>query len=198
MVSKSGAISLPFSSIFTLAQPSRPDAYKIGKSNCSSVAPNSIKRLNTSSTTSLGRIWSRSILLITTIGRKPSANALRSTKRVCGMGPSTASTISIAPSTIRSTRSTSLPKSACPGVSTILMVWSLYLTEVHLAKMVIPRSRSKGLESKTVSWASSSLTVNCPASLSKESTTVVLPWSTCAMIATLRTSERVFCIVKKS
>ena len=41
------------------------------------------------------------------------------------MGPSTASTRSSTPSTICSTRSTSLPKSACPGVSTIFIVWSL-------------------------------------------------------------------------
>jgi predicted membrane GTPase involved in stress response len=43
------------------------------------------------------------------------------TKRVCGIGPSTASTNNNTESTIDKTRSTSPPKSACPGVSTILM-----------------------------------------------------------------------------
>ena len=43
------------------------------------------------------------------------------TKRVCGIGPSTASTSSSTPSTMLSTRSTSPPKSAWPGVSTMLM-----------------------------------------------------------------------------
>ncbi len=43
------------------------------------------------------------------------------TKRVCGIGPSKASTTKSTESTIESTRSTSPPKSACPGVSTMLM-----------------------------------------------------------------------------
>jgi hypothetical protein len=60
-------------------------------------------------------------LFTTTIGFNPRASALRVTKRVCGMGPSTASTSSSTPSTIDRTRSTSPPKSACPGVSTMLM-----------------------------------------------------------------------------
>ena len=43
---------------------------------------------------SCGRASSRSILLMTTIGRRPCANAFCVTKRVCGIGPSTASTSS--------------------------------------------------------------------------------------------------------
>jgi hypothetical protein len=54
--------------------------------------------------------------------RRPSSSALRSTKRVCGMTPSTASTSSSTPSTMFSTRSTSPPKSAWPGVSTMLIL----------------------------------------------------------------------------
>ena len=50
--------------------------------------------------------------------------ALRSTKRVWGMGPSTASTSSSTPSTIVRSRSTSPPKSAWPGVSTMLILVS--------------------------------------------------------------------------
>jgi hypothetical protein len=60
-------------------------------------------------------------LLITTTGGSPRSNALRSTNRVCGSGPSAASTRSTTPSTIDSTRSTSPPKSAWPGVSTMLI-----------------------------------------------------------------------------
>ncbi|CSI76545.1 Uncharacterised protein [Vibrio cholerae] len=60
-------------------------------------------------------------MLITTIGFKPCANAFWVTKRVCGIGPSTASTISSTESTIDIIRSTSPPKSACPGVSTMLI-----------------------------------------------------------------------------
>jgi hypothetical protein len=54
-------------------------------------------------------------------GRSPRARAFLVTKRVWGMGPSTASTSSSTPSTMPSTRSTSPPKSAWPGVSTMLM-----------------------------------------------------------------------------
>ena len=51
--------------------------------------------------------------------------AFCSTKRVWGMGPSKASTSSSTPSAIFSTRSTSPPKSAWPGVSIRLMRVSL-------------------------------------------------------------------------
>src|SRR5260363_101865 len=50
---------------------------------------------------------------------QPCASAFLVTKRVCGIGPSTASTSSSTLSTIDRTRSTSPPKSAWPGVSTI-------------------------------------------------------------------------------
>ena len=62
---------------------------------------------------------------MTTIGGSRRSSALRSTKRVCGSGPSDASTSSITPSTIDSVRSTSPPKSAWPGVSTMLIRRSL-------------------------------------------------------------------------
>ena len=62
-----------------------------------------------------------SILLTTAMTCLPSANAFFSTKRVCGIHPSNASTSSSTLSTIVSTRSTSPPKSACPGVSTMLI-----------------------------------------------------------------------------
>ena len=62
---------------------------------------------------------------MTTIGGSRRSSALRSTKRVCGSGPSEASTSSMTPSTIDSVRSTSPPKSAWPGVSTMLIRWSV-------------------------------------------------------------------------
>lgn len=51
-----------------------------------------------------------------------------------------------------STLSTSPPKSACPGVSMMLILTSLYLTAVFLDRIVIPRSRSKSLESRIRSY----------------------------------------------
>ncbi len=56
-----------------------------------------------------------------TIGFKPTFSALVTTNLVCGSGPSAASTSTSAPSTMPRMRSTSPPKSAWPGVSTILM-----------------------------------------------------------------------------
>jgi hypothetical protein len=76
----------------------------------------------------------RSILLITTIGVRPSASALPSTKRVCGIGPSNASTTSSTPSTMRRMRSTSPPKSAWPGVSTMLILCPCQRTLVFFAR----------------------------------------------------------------
>src|SRR5947209_15691321 len=61
--------------------------------------------------------------------------------------------------------------------------------EVFFARMVMPRSRSRSFESMTRSstcW----LARIAPACLSRASTSVVLPWSTCAMIAILRMSYR--------
>ncbi len=55
------------------------------------------------------------------LGLKPIWKAFCVTNRVCGIGPSKASTSSSTESTIDSTRSTSPPKSAWPGVSTMLM-----------------------------------------------------------------------------
>ena len=51
--------------------PSLPEAYKIGKSSCSSVASKDKNKSNTSSNTSLALLSFLSILLIITIGFKP-------------------------------------------------------------------------------------------------------------------------------
>ena len=61
------------------------------------------------------------------------------------------------PSTMFSTRSTSPPKSAWPGVSMMLIFFVLYRIAVFLARMVMPRSRSKSLLSmmrSSVTWLS--------------------------------------------
>ena len=149
-----------------------------------------MKRSKTSSSTSAARASGRSILLITTIGGRPASSALRSTKRVCGSGPSLASTSSSTPSTIFSVRSTSPPKSAWPGVSMMLIRVPRKWMEVFLAMMVMPFSRSRSIESITRS-ATCSLARKMPLCQSIASTSVVLPWSTWAMMARLRTSSRV-------
>ena len=59
--------------------------------------------------------------------------------------PSAASTSKTTPSTILKIRSTSPPKSAWPGVSTILIRAPFHSTEVALANIVMPRSRSRSL-----------------------------------------------------
>ena len=145
----------------------------------------------TSSRTSLGRAPGRSILLITTIGLTPASNAFLRTKRVCGIVPSYASTKSKAPSTICMIRSTSPPKSACPGVSKILIVVSPYLTAVFLDKIVIPRSRSISFESiaRSSKAMCSGRVSDC---FNNWLTKVVLPWSTCAMIAIFLISSLLF------
>ena len=58
-------------------------------------------------------------------------------------------------------------------------------TEVFLARMVMPFSRSRSVESMTRS-STSWLARNAPVCQSMASTSVVLPWSTWAMIAALR------------
>ena len=105
------------------ARPGRPSRCRRrrGKSIWSSSASRSRKSSSTSWTTSSMRASGRSTLLTTrTIGSRASS-ALRSTKRVWGSGPSLASTSSSTPSTIVMPRSTSPPKSAWPGVSTMLI-----------------------------------------------------------------------------
>ena len=49
----------------------------------------------------------------------------------------------------------------------------------------MPRSRSSGFESITHSWPGADA-LKAPACLRRASTRVVLPWSTWAMMATLR------------
>ena len=171
-----------------LAQPCRAEAYTTGKSSCDSSAPRRSKRSNVWFTTHWARAPSRSTLFTTTMGFRPSASALRVTKRVCGIGPSTASTSSSTPSTIDRVRSTSPPKSAWPGVSTILTCTPSKSTAVFLARIVMPRSFSMSFESITRS-VMRSCAWKVPACCSSLSTSVVLPWSTWAMMAMLRSGR---------
>ena len=60
---------------------------------------------------------------------------------------------------------------------------SLYITDVFLASIVIPLSFSISFESITLS-STCSLLLNVPLCFNRLSTKVVLPWSTCAIIAT--------------
>ena len=122
---------------------------------------------------------------MTTMGLSPILSAFDTTNLVCGSGPSAASTSTSAPSTMLRMRSTSPPKSAWPGVSTILMRVSFQRIEVTLDRMVMPRSRSRSLESMARS-ATRWFSRNEPDCCSSRSTSVVLPWSTWAMMAILR------------
>ncbi len=136
------------------------------------------------------RASGRSTLLMTRTTGSLASSVLRSTNRVCGSGPSLASTSSTTPSTMDSPRSTSPPKSAWPGVSTMLMVSPSWCTAVFLARIVMPFSRSRSPESMTRS-ATFDPARNAPDCHSMASTSVVLPWSTCATIATFLISSRV-------
>ena len=107
------------------ARPALAEAKTTGKSSALSCAESSSRSRNSSyvsSTTSLMRASGRSTLLTTRMTGSFAASALRSTKRVWGSGPSEASTSSTTASTIDRPRSTSPPKSACPGVSMMLIV----------------------------------------------------------------------------
>src|SRR5260221_1038074 len=65
--------------------------------------------------------------------------------------------------------------------------------EVFLARMVMPRSRSRSLLSITRSIIRS-LMLKVPVCCSRRSTSVVFPWSTWAMMATFRMSLRRRCL----
>src|SRR5918997_1283914 len=146
--------------------------------------------------TSAMRASGRSTLLTTRITGSRASSALRRTKRVCGSGPSLASTSSRIPSTMNSPRSTSPPKSAWPGVSMMLSLTScvaplgVWRTDVFFARIVMPFSRSRSIESMTRSFTSWP-TRKAPDCHSIASTRVVLPWSTWATIATSRRSSLV-------
>ncbi len=77
-------------------------------------------------------------------------SAWRQTVSVCAWTPATPQKTMIAPSRTRSDRSTSAVKSTCPGVSIRLIWWSLQGQVVAAAVIVMPRSRSSGIQSSAV------------------------------------------------
>ena len=125
IVSNKGSMLSGVSLKSRTACPAFADAYKNGQSSCSSDASKSMRSSKTSSITSSGRASGRSILLIHTITWRSNSRAFFRTNFVWGIAPSKASTKRITPSTIFNTRSTSPPKSACPGVSIMLIFVSL-------------------------------------------------------------------------
>ena len=182
IVSKSGSMDSILSSKSRAAIPCFADAKTKGHSKISSSAPSSINKSRTSSTTSRGLASGLSTLFMQTITGRFSSKDFFKTNFVWGIGPSKASTSNTTPFTILSTRSTSPPKSACPGVSMMLILTPLWFTAVFLERIVIPLSLSMSLESITLSltcW----LSLKIPDCLSSASTSVVLPWSTWAIIA---------------
>src|SRR6185312_8816315 len=71
----------------------------------------------------------------------------------------------------------------------MLMRTPFHVIAVFLARMVMPRSRSSGLESRAHSCTTSPRR-KAPACFNRPSTSVVFPWSTCATIAMFLTSLR--------
>ena len=89
------------------------------------------------------RASGRSTLLTTRIdGRAEPRAPCAGRSASAAAAPRSTSTSSSTPSTIVSPRSTSPPKSACPGVSTMLIFTSPWRTAVFLARIVMPFSRS--------------------------------------------------------
>ncbi len=103
---------------------------------------------------------------------------------VCASIPCAASTTSSAPSHAWSDRETSYVKSTCPGVSIRFSWCPFQSTRTAWALIVIPRSRSRSIESSSCSRISRPVTV--PVTSRMRSASVDLPWSMCAMIEKLR------------
>ena len=133
-----------------------------------------MKRSYISSRMSSGRASFLSILFITTITFRPFSRVFFNTKRVWGKGPSEASTSRIAPSAMESARSTSPPKSACPGVSIMFIFTSSQCTEQFFAVMVIPLSFSRSMLSIILS-STPRPGLKSPLCLNMASTRVVFP-----------------------
>jgi hypothetical protein len=88
-----------------------------------------------------------SILLAKAIRGTLYFSAWRQTVSDWGSTPWLESKTTMAPSSTRMERSTSMVKSTWPGVSMMLMRWSLQKQVVTAAVMVMPRSRSCSMKS---------------------------------------------------
>jgi len=97
-----------------------------------------------------------SILFTKTSDATPCRSAWRKTVSDWHSTPSPPSSTKIAPSSTRRLRSTSMPKSTWPGVSTIWTRWPFHMTEVAAALIVILCLISSGSKSSVVSpwWTS--------------------------------------------
>ena len=105
---------------------------------------------------------------------------------VCGIGPSAASTSRRQPSAMDRTRSTSPPKSAWPGVSIRLICRPLRRSTERLGQDGDAAFAFESVE--LIAPGHAGRRGRSPLCRSKPSTSVVLPWSTWAMIAMLRSS----------
>src|SRR5262245_34872557 len=131
-----------------------------------------------------GSACGRSILFAAGTISSPPSIARYAFASVCASIPCAASTTSSAPSQACSERDTSYVKSTCPGVSMRFSWCPFQDTRTACALIVIPRSRSSSIESRSCSRISRSETA--PVSSRMRSASVDLPWSMCAMIAKLR------------
>ena len=130
--------------------------------------------------TSSGRAWGESILERTGTITQPAAFAIESVVSVCACTPCVASTRRITPSTAESARDTSYAKSMCPGVSMRFKIYcspfvAVYSILAGCILMVIPRSRSRSIESST--WSRIFLASIVPVRSRSLSARVDLPWS---------------------
>src|SRR5262245_40348047 len=153
-------------------------------SNGSSARSRSISSI-TRSTSAEGR----SILLITGTTVRPNSIARYRFATVCASTPCEASTTSSAPSQLISERRTSWEKSTWPGVSIrfssyVFPSLAVYGSVTVLALIVIPRSRSRSIESRI--WSRKSRSSTAPQRWIRRSASVDLPWSMWAMMQKFR------------
>ena len=142
----------------------------------------------TSAAAASGSADGRSILFTTgTISRLFSI-ARYAFASVCAWMPCAASTRSSAPSHACSARETSYVKSTWPGVSIRFSWWPFHSTRTACALIVIPRSRSRSMESSTCSRISRFESVRVSSRM--RSARVDLPWSMCATMEKLRMRSR--------
>ena len=140
-----------------------------------------------SASSSSYRAPTRSILFTNRQVGMRSRVSVRISRRVCTWTPSTAEITSTAPSSTDSARSTSAMKSECPGVSIRLTVRSPSSNDTTAERIVMPRLRSRSIESVWVFPSSTRPTRSItPAAYSSRSVRLVLPASTCATMPIVR------------
>ncbi len=131
-----------------------------------------------------GSAAGRSILFTTGTISRPFSIARYALASVCASIPWAASTTRSAPSHAWSERDTSYVKSTWPGVSMRLSSCPFHETRTACALIVMPRSRSRSIESRSCARISRAETASVTSRM--RSASVDLPWSMCAMIEKLR------------